>query len=84
MKATQDIKDVFKTYDTNVLNISDMDIDDGYVQITHIVLDGNELLLYNANPDLGSDFQDDDYEQVLVEDCDDEKWNEIKDAIMSL
>lgn len=83
MKATQDIKDVFESYDTNVLNIADFELDDGYSPITHAVLDGNELLLYSANPDLGDDFQDDCYEMLLLED-DDEVWNDIKSAIKSL
>ena len=83
MKATDGIKDVFEAYDTNVLNIAGEGIDDGYIDITHVVLDGNELLLYSANPDLGNDFQDDDYEQVLLED-DDDKWLDIKNAIMRL
>lgn len=83
MKASINIKDVFENYDTNVLNISDCELDDGYTQITHVVLDGSNLLLYNGNPELGSDFQDDDYEQLYLED-DDEKWTEIKQAIMCL
>ena len=83
MKATDTIKEVFENYDTNVLNIADEGIDDGYVDITHVVLDGNNLLLYSANPDLLNDFQDDDYEQVYLED-DDDRWQEIKSAIISL
>ena len=83
MKATDAIKDVFEEHDTNVLNISDEGIDDGYVDITHVVLDGNELLLYSANPEMGNDFQDDDYEQVLLEE-DDDKWLDIKNAIMRM
>lgn len=83
MRATDRIKEVFENNDTNVLNIADYGFDDGYVDITHVVLDGNELLLYSANPDLGNDFQDDDYEQVLIED-DDDLWMEIKSTIVSL
>lgn len=83
MKATEAIREVFQSYNTNVLNIADCDIDDGYSPITHVVLDGNELLLYSANPDLGNDFQDDDYEQILVED-DDCTWDEIKSAILTI
>jgi len=83
MRATDTIKEVFENYDTNVLNIADEGIDDGYVDITHVVLDGNNLLLYSANPDLLNDFQDDDYEQVYLED-DDDKWQEIKSAIIRL
>lgn len=83
MKATQTIKDVFENYETNVLNIADAGIDDGYVDITHVVLDGNNLILYSGNPDLLNDFQDDDYEQVYLED-DDDKWQEIKSAIVGL
>jgi len=83
MKANDNIKNVFENYGTNVLVISDYEIDDGYDIITHVVLDGSNLLLYNGNPDLGKDFQDDDYEQLFLED-DDEKWTEIKEAIMSL
>jgi len=83
MKATQTIKDVFENYETNVLNIADAGIDDGYMDITHVVLDGNNLLLYSGNPDLLNDFQDDDYEQVYLED-DDDKWQEIKSAIAGL
>lgn len=83
MKATQTIKDVFENCETNVLNIADAGIDDGYVDITHVVLDGNNLILYSANPDLLNDFQDDDYEQVYLED-DDDKWQEIKSAIAGL
>lgn len=83
MKATDTIKEVFENYDTNVLNIADEGIDDGYLDITHVVLDGNQLLLYHGNPDLLEDFQDDDYEQVYMEE-DDEKWDEIKRAIIRL
>ena len=52
MKANDNIKNVFENYGTNVLVISDYEIDD-------------------------------DYEQLFLED-DDEKWTEIKEAIMSL
>ena len=83
MKATDTIKEVFENYDTNVLNIADAGIDDGYVDITHVVLDGNNLLLYSANPDLLDDFQDDNYEQVYLED-DDDRWMEIKSAIANM
>ena len=83
MRATDTIKEVFENYETNVLNIADEGIDDGYVDITHVVLDGNNLLLYSANPDLLNDFQDDDYEQVYLED-DDDRWQEIKSAIIRL
>ena len=83
MKATQTIKDVFENYETNVLNIAYAGIDDGYMDITHVVLDGNNLILYSGNPDLENDFQDDDYEQVHLED-DDDKWQDIKSAIAGL
>lgn len=83
MKATDTIKEVFENYETNVLNIADEGINDGYVDITHVVLDGNNLLLYSANPELLNDFQDDDYEQVYLED-DDDRWQEIKHVIISL
>jgi hypothetical protein len=83
MKATQTIKDVFENYETNVLNVADCGLDDGYNDITHVVLDGNNLLIYSANPELGSDFQDDYYEQLFLED-DDDKWMEIKSAIVGL
>lgn len=84
MKASQAIKDVFENFDTNVLNVSDCGLTDGYSEITHVVLDGSgELLLYSANPDLGDDFQDDDYESILIED-DDDKWMEIKSAIANM
>ena len=83
MKATDTIKEVFENYETNVLNIADEGIDDGYVDITHVVLDGNNLLLYSANPELLNDFQDDDYEQVYLED-DDDRWQDIKSAIINL
>lgn len=83
MKATDTIKEVFENYETNVFNIADEGINDGYVDITHVVLDGNNLLLYSANPDLLDDFQDDDYEQVYLED-DDDRWQEIKSAIIRL
>lgn len=83
MRATDSIKDVFENYETNVLNIADEGINDGYVDITHVVLDGNNLLLYSANPELLNDFQDDDYEQVYLED-DDDRWQEIKSAIIRL
>lgn len=84
MKATEGIKNVFENYDTNVLNVSGLNLDDGYSEITHVVLDGNgELLLYNANPELGNDFQDDYYDQLLIED-DDDKWMEIKKALLNL
>ena len=83
MKATLAIRDIFENHDTNVLNIANAGLDDGYVDITHVVLDGNNLLLYSANPELGSDFQDDYYEQLFLED-DDDKWMEIKAAIVAL
>lgn len=84
MKASQAIKDVFENFDTNVLNVSDCGLTDGYSEITHVVLDGSgELLLYSANPDLGDDFQDDYYDQLLVED-DDDRWQEIRHAIINL
>ena len=83
MKATQTIKDVFENYETNVLNVADCGLDDGYNDITHVVLDGNNLILYSGNPDLLNDFQDDDYEQVYLED-DDDKWQDIKSAIIQL
>ena len=83
MKATPTIKEVFENYETNVLNIADEGINDGYVDITHVVLDGNNLLLYSANPELLNDFQDDDYEQVYLED-DDDRWQEIKSTIIRL
>jgi hypothetical protein len=83
MKATDTIKEAFENYETSVFNIADEGINDGYVDITHVVLDGNNLLLYSANPDLLDDFQDDDYEQVYLED-DDDRWQEIKSAIIRL
>lgn len=83
MKAKSNVKDVFEYYDTNVLNVSECGLDDGYVDITHVVLDGDNLLLYNANPDLGVDFQDEDYEQLFLED-DDERWENIIEAILDL
>ena len=83
MRATDSIKDVFENYETNVLNIADEGINDGYVDITHVVLDGDNLILYSANPDLLDDFQDDDYEPAYLED-DDDRWLEIKSAIISL
>lgn len=83
MKATDRIKEVFENHDTNVLNIADYGFDDGYVDITHVVLDGDNLILYSANPDLLDDFQDDDYEPACVED-DDDLWMEIKSTIVSL
>lgn len=83
MKATDKIKDIFRNYDTNVLNIADAGIDDGYVDITHVVLDGDNLIPYSANPDLLDDFQDDDYEQAYLED-DDDTWDAIKSAIIRL
>ena len=83
MRATDTIKEVFENYETNVLNIADEGINDGYVDITHVVLAGNNLLLYSANPELLNDFQDDDYEQVYLED-DDDRWQEIKSAISRL
>jgi hypothetical protein len=83
MKATNTIKEAFENYETSVFNIADEGINDGYVDITHVVLDGNNLLLYSANPDLLDDFQDDDYEQVYLED-DDDRWQEIKSAIIRL
>lgn len=83
MKATDTIKEVFENYETNVLNVSGLGLDDGYYEITHVVLDGNNLRLYSGNPELGDDFQDDDYEQVYLED-DDDRWQEIKSTIISL
>ena len=83
MKATDNIKDVFENYDTNVLNISEAGIDDGYLDITHVVLDGNNLLIYSANPDLGVDFMDDDYEQACLED-DDDRWDDIIQYILTM
>jgi hypothetical protein len=84
MKATEAIKDIFKNYDTNVLNIADAGIDDGYVDITHVVLDGDNLIPYSGNPELLDDFQDDDYEQAYLEDDDDDIWDAIKSAILVL
>lgn len=84
MKATDTIKDIFKNYETNILNIADAGIDDGYVDITHVVLDGDNLILYSANPDLLDDFQDDNYEQAYVEDDNDDTWEAIKSAILGL
>ena len=84
MKATEAIKDIFKNYDTNVLNIADEGIDDGYVDITHVVLDGDNLIPYSGNPELLDDFQDDDYEQAYLEDDDDDIWDAIKSAILGL
>ena len=83
MNATDLIKDVFENYETNVLSIADLDLDDGFAPITHVVLDGNKLQLYSGNPDLGNDFQDDDYEPILLDD-DDDKWMEIKSAIVNM
>lgn len=83
MKTSQSIKDKFKSYDTNVLNIADFGFDDGYDPITHVVLDGSNLLLYNANPDLGEDFQDDDYTQLFLED-DSIVWNDILYTLKNL
>lgn len=84
MKATDKIKDIFKNYETNVLNIADAGIDDGYVDITHVVLDGDNLIPYSGNPELLDDFQDDDYEQAYLEDDDDDIWDAIKSAILVL
>lgn len=83
MNATDLIKDVFENRETNVLNIADLDLDDGFASITHVVLDGNKLQLYSGNPDLEDDFQDDDYEPILLDD-DDDKWMEIKSAIANM
>ena len=82
-KANSNIKDVFNSYDTCVLNIADEELDCNGTCITHVVLDGDQLLVYSGNEDLGEDFQDDDYDQVYIED-DDEVWDDIIEAILSL
>lgn len=79
-KATRDIKDTFSEFETTVLNISDYDLDKDGECITHAVLDGDNILLYSANPDLGDNFQDEDYEQIFLDD-DDELWEEIFDIL---
>lgn len=82
MKADDIILEVFDEYGTSVLNIADFGVTCGIDQVTHVVLDGDRLLAYMANPDLLDDFQDDDYEQLLIddEDC----WAEIRDAIVGM
>ena len=87
MKADQIITEVFDEYGTDILNISDFGImyGDGVFQdspVTHVVLDGDNLLFYSANPYLGGDFQDDEYEQLLIEDED--CLDEITAALKSL
>lgn len=83
MKAASKVKDVFYEKDTNILNVSECGLDDGYLDITHVVLDGNNLVLYSGNPELGDNFQDDDYEQAYLED-DDDRWNDIINCILSM
>ena len=83
MKATPAIKEVFSEFETKVLNISDYGLTDAHNEITHVVLDKKELLLFSANPDLGDNFQDEDYEQILIND-NDKLWKEIKEAIIDL
>lgn len=82
MKTDELITEVFEQYDTNVLNIADYDITSGIDQVTHVVLDGDRVIPYMANPDLMEDFQDDDYEQLLIEDegC----LSEIRSAILDM
>lgn len=82
MKADELITEVFEQYDTNVLNIADYEITSGIDQVTHVVLDGSTLIMYMANPDLMEDFQDDEYEQLLVED--EECLSEIRSAILDM
>ena len=82
MKADDIILEVFDEYNTSVLNIADFGITCGIDQVTHIALDGDRLLAYMANPDLMDDFQDDDYEQLLIEDED--CWDEIRTAIVDM
>lgn len=83
MKADEIIKEVFDEFDTNVLNIADFDITCGIDQVTHVVLDGDNILAYMANPELGIDFQDDDYEQLIIEDpeCEAEIIASIKELL---
>lgn len=82
MIADEIIKEVFDEYGTPVLNIADYDITTGIDQVTHVVLDGDNLLAYMANPELMDDFQDDEYEQLIIDDPECEE--EIKAAIKEL
>ena len=82
MKADDLTKEVFDEFDTSVLNIADFEITSGIDQVTHVVLDGDRILAYMANPELGDDFQDDEYEQLIIDDPECER--EIIDAIKSM
>lgn len=82
MKADDIIREVFEQYDTCVLNIADYGITCGIDQVTHVVLDGDSVLTYMADPDLLDDFQDSEYEQLLIEDP--ECLLEIRSAIVDM
>lgn len=80
--ADETIIGIFEEYGTNVLNIADYEIDCGYAPVTHVALDGSHLIAYSGNPDLGEDFQDDDYEQLIIDsEC---CAREITEAVMDL
>ena len=83
MYADDTILEVFEEYNTNVLNIADYDITCGIDQVTHVVLDGRTVIPYMANPDLMDDFQDDEYEQLLLDDpeCQEEVLPAIRDLL---
>ena len=83
MKADDITREVFDQYDTTVLNIADYDITCGIDQVTHVVLDGDNILTYMANPELLDNFQDEEYEQLLIDDeeCIDEIISAIRDML---
>lgn len=81
MYADDIIREVFDEYGTNVLNIADFGITTGIDQVTHAVLDGDRVLGYMADPDLGEDFQDGEYELIPIEDdpeCEEEVYEAIR------
>lgn len=83
MKADDITREVFDQYDTTVLNIADYGITCGIDQVTHVVLDGDNILTYMANPELLDNFQDEEYEQLLIDDeeCIDEIISAIRDML---
>lgn len=83
MHADDIIREVFDEYGTQVLNVADFGITTGIDTVTHAVLDGDRVLAYMADPDLGEDFQDGEYELVPIED-DPEAEDQLYDAIRSL
>lgn len=83
MQADDIIREVFDEYGTCVLNVADFGITTGIDTVTHAVLDGDRVLAYTADPDLGDDFQDGEYELLPLWD-DPDAEDELRDAIRSL